>query len=279
MSQSKRKSAASSAGRDVAESSSKKRGPARAWTIAGAVGTAILAPVAVLTINEVTTQVQDRGPMVRATAVSNSGILSDGWSVSVADPVDPTQVPAGLGDEAAHAWFMEHGAADQPLSPVRLHLVGNNSSVVTISGLRAKIVSRAPTMRAARIVSPSADESGAPQVSINLDTPNGNALELKPDQLWWEDPVGTPGQPYFKGHSVTLKKGEPIDFTIMASTKSTTTRWQLELDVAVEGKPTTLPVDSPVFTTTSALPPSAYQQRWQWRWDLQPAHLAAEEAN
>src|SRR5450759_525564 len=271
MSQSKRKTAASSAGRDVAESSSKKRGPARAWTIAGAVGTAILAPVAVLIINEVTTQVQDRGPTVRATAAYNSGIISDGWSVSVADTVDPTQVPAGLGSEAAHTWFMEHGAADQPLSPVRLHLVGNNSSVVTISGLRAKIVSRAPTMRAARIVSPSAGESGAPQVSINLDTPNGNALELKPD--------GTPGQPYFKGHSVTLKKGEPIDFTIMTSTKSTTTRWQLELDVAVEGKPTTLPVDSPVFTTTSALPPSAYQQRWQWRWDLQPAHLAAEEAN
>jgi len=149
-------------------------------------------------------------------------------------------------------------------SPIRLHLWGTRQETVTIIGVRAHVLSRTPPIVGSEVVCPSSGGSSAQQVAINLDHGEPKAVEPL-DEL-----IGGPS--YFKAHTVTLEKGEPIDFTIAAITLRDTVRWRLEVDTESGNKRETVVVPGD-FITTPSQPKGSYGQRWMWRWDLRPPHL------
>jgi Excalibur calcium-binding domain len=264
------KDQAAPSGREAsAEGTVRKSLLSRGWKI----GIAILATAGTSAVGWFVTQhapsvseAVTRTPLVTAAARHDTDRLSDGWSMAAERPLDPAAVPSSVKDcETLRQWLAGAGSADVDSSYLRLHLQGARTETITISGLRARVVSRTPPADESIVYCPSAGEAGAQRVFIDLDKRAPTARALTAD--------GKPGKPYFELHTVTLTKGEPIDFAIEARSSRSTVTWQLEVDVQSGTKRSTVVVPNATFRTTPWQGEEGYSEQWAWRWDLQPQRL------
>jgi hypothetical protein len=140
---------------------------------------------------------------------------------------------------------------------------------VTISGLRAHVVSRLQARNTSLVSCPSAGANDAERIAINLDQREPTAHVLAADGK-------VSNLPYFQTRTVTLTKGEPLELVIEGSSVKSTVMWQLELDVELGSKRTTILV--PGVFRTSAAQECQYKDSWLWRWDKSPQSLEPNPA-
>jgi hypothetical protein len=204
-------------------------------------------------------------PIVQATAGYDKAWLSDGWSMVASGRLDPQALPSAVAScESLRQWLVDNGGADVGSSHLRLHLQGTRAQTVTISGLRAHVLSRSEARRTSLVSCPSAGANDVERIAISLDQREPTAHDLGAD--------GKVGNlPYFQTRTVTLSKGEPLDLVIEGSSAKSTVTWQLELDVELGNKKTTIVV--PGVFRTSAPQEDQYNESWAWRWDESPQRL------
>lgn len=160
-------------------------------------------------------------PLISATATYD---YQYAWLMSAPVPIYPTALPETVAScDSMRNWLFEHGGADVSETTVRLHLMSTQSGTVTISDVRARVLSRTPASRQAMVNCPSAGTEETPPAALDLrervpiatsiiPTENGGYVPGTQQTVWI---IGRLGQPYFSAH-VTLSKGEPFDIPITA---------------------------------------------------------------
>jgi hypothetical protein len=200
------------------------------------------------------------------------------WTMSYADPLEPRQIPASVRNCAGmRTWLLAAGAADTAESDIRLHLVGTQDGTVTVSGVHAQILGRAPASASTLVGCPSAGVVATPSVALNLrqDAPEALAVGAPPrGTIATQDLSGRLGAPYFTTHTITLTKGEPFDISLTGFISGTANvRWRVIVDYETNGQPHSLAATGPTFTTAPLLCGKAYRQSWDWQWSSQPERL------
>ncbi|MEU3547159.1 hypothetical protein [Streptomyces longwoodensis] len=131
---------------------------------------------------------------------------------------------------------------------------GNRSHTVDVTGIRVKVRSKvAPTAGGTLLVYPSQGEDTNIKVGFNLDeqVPVPRNADLEGEAY---------GRPYFDDHSVSVKKGEVVNFGFTVQTVKWDVTYDLEFDEVTNGKHTTQTVTngSRPFRTRGFAP--AYDQ-------------------
>lgn len=166
----------------------------------------------------------------------------------------------GVDPDKLGRWIRENGGADIDETIVRLTLQGIDQNVA-LTGLRAEIINRTPTMNGAYIPG---DGSGGVNDPIKI------ALDLDQNR---------PTAAFFNDKAVTIAAGETVILDITAKVTSSTVTWDIALDFVVAGKKRTViaKANSAHFRTTNWFGPperrddegyeasSAYQSAGDWK--------------
>jgi hypothetical protein len=200
------------------------------------------------------------------------------WTMSYANPLEPQRIPASVRScDGMRTWLLAAGAADTADSDIRLHLVGTQDTTVTVSGVHAQILGRAPASASTLVGCPSAGVVATPSVALNLrqDAPEALAVGAAPrGTVATQDLSGRLGAPYFTTHTIALTEGEPFDISLTGFISGTATvRWRVIVDYEIDGQPHSLAATGPTFTTAPLLCGQAYRQSWEWQWSSQPERL------
>ena len=174
-------------------------------------------------------------------------------------------------------WLLAAGAADTSQTDIRLHLVGTQDNTVTVSGVHAQILGRAPAYPDTLVDCPSAGVVATPNVALNLRRDAPEAMEVGPvprGTIATGDLSGRLGAPYFTTHTITLTKGEPFDISLTGFISGTASvRWRVVVDYEMNGQQHSLAATGPTFTTASLLCGKAYHQAWEWEWAAPPERV------
>ncbi|MGW6973514.1 hypothetical protein [Streptomyces sp. NPDC054952] len=198
---------------------------------------------------------RDDGPWVKVAVQTNPYRVGsfNNDAVHGAMPIGerPTTGP-GKGCDGFHDWLIKHGGTDAPQSKFQVVVQGNADGDVQISNLRVLIADRQEPSRAVGVVCPSAGETNAHPISIDLDKASPRAVYTSPS-----------GRPF----GFTVKKGESETFPITATAHHGRYSWRLEFDMTLGTEASTQLVDDsgkPFRTVPRPAGPS-------WEWDFQGA--------
>jgi hypothetical protein len=216
------------------------------------------------------------GPVVAETKTEFKGVpWKEGlWAMVTPRRLNPADAPPpGSSCDDARAWITELGGASLERTELKMLVQGQKTSGVILRGLQAKILERTEPLKGAMVVCPSAGTIGTTGIGFDLDSPNPVARTITSAED--EYPIKL-GEPYFDNYSVTLAKGEPVEFVIQAATSKSFVRWVIEMVIVVDGSERTVTAgDSDGFRTSAITIPSEF---WEWDWSRSPQDLVKRTA-
>ncbi|MER6988168.1 hypothetical protein ABT337_02165 [Saccharopolyspora hirsuta] len=182
---------------------------------------------------------------------------SDGGAVGDLSFALPEQLPEQrLGEIGTPYDFFAGGATKVGVQGSTVTVEGAQSRDIVITNMRAKILSRGPNVTGTLFCAGQQGDVPADNIGFDLDEVRPVARELRDDQL---------GAPFFAGKAKQLTDGETAVFQIEARAAAAHYRWELEIDLVVDGRPQTIGVHPPggPFEITGTGPGSSAVYRWR----------------
>jgi hypothetical protein len=179
------------------------------------------------------------------------------------------------GCDGLEAEARDAGGADMSATLLRLLIEGRSSGTVTITSMRALIISRGWPRAGALAFCQGGGEVSPIRLTFDLDSAkpialrmNGNADRARP--------VG----PYFgSSHLVTVAQHEVVPFELSGITDNHFVVWKIEVTADVDGGTHTFVVDDHgrPFRTAALRNARQYHPVYDWRWDLHPQRLMVSQ--
>lgn len=218
-------------------------------------------------------EIDTRDPVAYVVRVDNTRYGETAAATVTSRAISPGAIPSTEGTcQAIHAWAVGDGAVDT-FTYLKLTLQGQADAAVSVDDIQVHVVTRDPPIRDGTMVECMTGGSNE-VISLHYDLGHGELIEA-----FGSDKDGEySATPYFQDHSVTLAKNESVSFQIDASGCTCHCKWELMIDLTVDGQAREVTVRQPngdPFETTATVRPA----RWLVWMGSDPPVLQRESLN
>jgi hypothetical protein len=197
----------------------------------------------------------------------------EGYFIAVPDrAVAAAKLSADRGCAGLEKDARDANGADAKRTDLRLLVEGLSDNTVTITGIRALIVSRSAPRGGAAAICAGGGAVSPLRLTFDLDSVRPVALRMVGN----EDEAHSAG-PYFVagGRVITIANHEVIPFQLAGVAKSHSVAWRIAIDATVGGQMRTFVIGDghrPLRTTALA-DVTRYLPLYEWRWEMRPPRL------
>lgn len=176
-----------------------------------------------------------------------SGVSASGRPAIIPSDVQTHGTP-GQGCAGFHSWVVDNHGVDAGSTVLQFTAQSASDKAVLIQSVQVKIIETSPSMSGIAVTCPSAGNAQIHAISIDLDatTPTAVFTSTAPDAA----------------NAFNLAKGETESFVVKATAAKATYRWNLKLNLVVDGQPKSIDVGGTAGFTTTVGP--APDEAWEW---------------